>query len=271
MREDAAGVEPAVLHERHQVAPGAVHRCRRHPQRDAAVDAHRAPAAATGPGRARRSTETVPPARTAANASSSVASMATASITASAPRPPVASSTASSGGPSTRTAPDSTAAGHGGRRPGRPRAPDRRPGAVPTGRRTGRPRRARARRRSRPVGMSARCRAGPAGAEVVGQEQRRLVVDAVGDAEQLEVRGRYGEQLGSVRRRARRTRTPSGPGRRSPGRRSAQPAHRPQPATDWRPAPGRRTGRGVRRRRPRRPSPITSCPTATGKNGRSPS
>ena len=194
--------------------------------------------------------------------------MATASITASAPRPPVASSTASTVGPSSATAPEATARA---RRPATGSTASTRPAPWSSAARTAhRPDRAEAEHHDRAArrDVGAR-RAGPAGAEVVGEQQRGLVVDAVGDGEQLEVRGRHGEQLGLAAAELARAEHLAGPARRSPGRRSRS---RRTPAAgdgrDQHPV----TDRDAAYVRPASTTvPTTSWPTATGKNGRSPS
>ncbi len=137
-------------------------------------------------------TDTVPPGRTAASAASSVASFATASITASAPRPPVASSTASTVGPVDGLGPRVDGPGPApldrvdGQHPARPQGQGRAHGTQPHG--------PQPEHHDRPAGGALRpLGAGPPGGQVVGQQQRRLVVHALGDAQHLEVGGRHGD------------------------------------------------------------------------------
>ena len=71
----------------------------------------------------------------------------------------------------------------------------------------------------------------PSGGQVVGEQQRLFGVDAVGDRQQLEVRGRHGEQIGLCAAQdtgAEDLRTDT----HVTGSRVAQPAQCPQPATD---------------------------------------
>lgn len=139
-------------------------------------------------------TETVPPGRTALSASVSEASVATASITASAPRPPVAARIASTAGALIGAAPIRGAVQPAVHLVNSENCCSALKQSATQGTQTDR---AQTEHRhgstQRNVGALGRR---PAGGQVVGEQQGLLGGDPLGHLQQLEIRGRDGEQVG---------------------------------------------------------------------------